>query len=154
MTWLAVIVMALLTMPGFIIGRFGAMVYMFFIGGMLSDNLFNWVSGGWFERAAFSVMPSAIQGAIGGAFAIWACSKILKSANYEAASYAVSAICIVFTVIGVLGVLSQQGMSLDAIEMVSSTGAMVAVIFAMLPDVKRTQERTTVSSVKVEPSFR
>lgn len=133
----AILLTILLAVPGMILGALAKYLYISQMAGYFEGNLINWVSQGWFKTLFMSVFPHAVHFGIAGAFAIWICSKILKSANYEIVAYAVSGIFIALTLAMTIIVTANEGLSLATIEQASETGGFVLGIFIVWAEALR-----------------
>jgi hypothetical protein len=146
LTPLGILLAIVLTIPGLLIGGVIAFLYRMFLEPMFGGNLFNWISGGWFETLSMAIIPNAIHGIVGGGLAVWASFKILKRANYEIVAYSVSAIVVAFTAIAFFTGLAQKGMNVGLIELVSNTGGVVLGLFLGREHIKSDQQRYFASA--------
>lgn len=127
----AILLTILLVIPGMILGALARHLYVSQLEGYFDGNLIDWVSQGWFKTLFMSVVPHAIHFGVAGAFAIWVCSKILKSANYEIVAYSVSGIFVALTLFLTIIVIASDGLSIGTIEQASETGGFVLGVFSV-----------------------
>jgi hypothetical protein len=141
LTPLAILIVFVLTIPGLVIGQIVSFVYGWSMGGMLDGNLFDWISGGWFNTIFMAIVPNALAGSIGGYFGIRVTFAIkpLKQANYEIAAYAMSAIFVVLAALATLLVLTQEGMNSKVIETISNAIGLIIGLFSAQQSVRDDQ---------------
>src|SRR5262245_21281599 len=110
LTWLAIIVAILMTIPGLVLGGIAAWIYKAFMLPYLEGNLLNWITAGWFEKLTVAVFPNVVQGMAAGAFGIYITSKILKFANYEIVAYSTATIVVALTLFGLSLAFAKSGL--------------------------------------------
>src|SRR5262245_26480746 len=129
LTWLAVILVIIFQIPGFILGFGVSYIYRAFLGSLLEGNLFDWLAQGWISKLALAWFPALLSGAIAGGVSVWLTSRILKHANYEIVMYAVAAIVIAFTIVVVAGGLAREGINLGIFEIIANTFGVVIGLY-------------------------
>lgn len=125
----AILFTLLLSVPGVLLGGLVKAIYTWQFAGYFDGNLVNWVSSGWFKILFMSIFPHLVHFGVAGAFSIWLCSKIFKSANYEIVSYSVSGIFLVLALLIIGFNISQKGISLEILELISETVGFISGLF-------------------------
>jgi hypothetical protein len=145
LTPLAILSVFILTIPGCVIGQIVAFLYGHFLGGYLDGNLFDWITGGWFQIITMAILPNAISGGVGGYFGLRVTFAIkpLKQANYEIAAYAMSAVVVLISVFGLYVLFVGEGMSVKVLENVANAAGIIVGLFVGYSEVAKVQESVT-----------
>lgn len=94
----AIVLAIVLLVPALIVGYIVTYIYFNFVLSNLEDSIFDWITGGWFRKIMYAILPNVLHGAVGGGLSVWICGKVLKKANFNVAAYAIAAILIAFLI--------------------------------------------------------
>jgi hypothetical protein len=131
-TWLAVILVMVLLVPGEAVGMIVAYCYRLGIGVLFgAHSLFGVTTKGWASVVFVEIISSALAGVIAGAGSTSLCSKLLKSAEYRIVAYVAAALVVGLSQIALVTNLLKGTLSMNDLDLAANTVGLVFGLFVV-----------------------